>query len=141
MRQFLTIAALVAASLVTINSAEAGKPGPGSGKSSNVKSYHQTHDTKYSHDTTYRHDKIYSGKDHHHWTCHYYWDKYGCESYYCPYTYCWYYWYEPKCCYYPVSHITVQPPEVVSTTTVVTQVASGGQGLPTTGPDGKPYKP
>jgi len=47
----------------------------------------------------------YAGRGHRHWTHGYWWGRYGCYTYYCPDTGCWYYWYAPDDCYYPCSYI------------------------------------
>jgi hypothetical protein len=60
--------------------------------------------------TRFDYGYFYSGREHRHWTYRYYWADYGCECYYCPYTYCWYYWYAPRSCYYPVNYIRYATP-------------------------------
>jgi hypothetical protein len=46
----------------------------------------------------------YAGRHHDHWSCRV-WDA-GCGRYhyYDPHLRCWYYWYAPGSCYYPVSY-------------------------------------
>jgi hypothetical protein len=66
--------------------------------------YHEQHGTRFSHGYFYR------GREHNHWTYRYYWSSYGCECFYCPSTYCWYYWYAPSACYYPVNYISYATP-------------------------------
>jgi hypothetical protein len=40
--------------------------------------------------------------------------SFGCCGYWHPYARCWYYWYEPYCCYLPYSYIEVYRPIVVT---------------------------
>lgn len=79
----------------------------------------------------------YPGRDHRQWTCRYQWEKYGCTCYYCPYTTCWYYWCEVDACYYPVAHITKQPPVAESAQTPPPPELNA---LPAFGPDGAPLQ-
>jgi hypothetical protein len=46
--------------------------------------------------------------NHHCWLPHY-----GCCGYWHPYAHCWYYWYEPWCCYLPYTYIETYRPVVV----------------------------
>jgi len=39
---------------------------------------------------------------------------FGCCGYWHPYSRCWYYWYEPYCCYLPYTYIEVYRPVVVT---------------------------
>src|SRR5438105_299283 len=60
--------------------------------------YHLHHGTKFEHGW------FYKGKEHDHWSERCYNERYGCETFYCPCTLCWYYFCVPDCCYYPVSY-------------------------------------
>jgi hypothetical protein len=94
--------ALAVTTLTPTQGANAG--GPRGGSRGNHSSYSQSRGTSFSH------GHYYSGRDHYHWTYRYYWQRYGCDCYYCPSTCGWYYWCEPRCCYYPVSYINYAPP-------------------------------
>ena len=120
MRRFILSVAAVAVVLALAATAEAGQKG-GAPKGGS-RSYHEEHGTKF------KDGYFYKGKDHHHWTYRYWWGKYGCYTYYCPSTSCWYYWYQPGNCYYPCSYISsatpVAEPAPVGVATGVKQVVN-----------------
>jgi hypothetical protein len=97
-------------------------------------SYH----TKYG--TSFKGGYFYKGKDHHQWTYRCWWGKYGCYTYYCPYTCCWYYWYPQDCCYYPCSYVSYATPAYesapVGVPTGVTQVVNVANNSPGAVPAG-----
>jgi hypothetical protein len=62
------------------------------------------------HGTKFAYGYYYRGQEHSHWTHRYWLSEYGCECFYCPSTYDWYYWYAPRSCYYPVSYIGYATP-------------------------------
>ena len=113
MRRFLLSAAAVVIGLALVGTAEAGPKG-GSGSKGGSSSSHSMHSSYSSHSShmsyTSKSKVSYFSKDHFHWSHCYWWGKYGCYTYYCPSTYCWYYWYEPECCYYPCSYIPYATP-------------------------------
>jgi hypothetical protein len=76
------------------------------GRSSYSKDYHTKYGKKYSFGYSY------FGKDHYHWSYQCWYPRYSCDCYYCPSSYCWYYWCEPRVCYLPVSCIEYAPPTV-----------------------------
>jgi|GEM_PF-2586071 len=63
--------------------------------------------------TPFNYGYYYSGRDHYHWSKFYWNSKYGCYFYFCPYTSCYYYWYEPSGRYYPVRYIEYATPMVL----------------------------
>jgi hypothetical protein len=66
--------------------------------------YHRTYGRSFSH------GYFYEGRNHYHWTDYRWSSRYGCYTYYCPSTYCYYYWSEPSQRYYPMSYAeTVTP--------------------------------
>ena len=144
MNRFLFGVTALALVILAAGTAQAGGPGRHEGGrgershgSPSKNSYHFTHGTKFDH------GYFYKGKDHKHWS-HRCWSKrYGCYCYRCPSTRCWYYWYEPGTCYYPVSYATVCVPTVVTTTTVVSTeliaLPAPPGGMP--GPDAIAPKP
>src|SRR5262245_31676644 len=98
-RILLSVGAVVMG-LVLVAAAQAGPKGESGSKGSSAHSYHLTHGSKMKNGSYF-----YKGKDHFHWSHRYWFGKYGCYTYYCPSTCCWYYWYQPGDCYYPVSYI------------------------------------
>ena len=105
--------------------------------------YHLSHGTRLK-DGGYS----YKGKDHSHWTHRYWFGKYGCYTYFCPSTSCWYYWYERESCYYPVSYLpTYTPtplPTPVSVPSGVTQIVNVNNNSPSSAvgdPPGLPAPP
>jgi hypothetical protein len=106
MRRVLLGVAAAVIGLALVGSAEAGpKSGPSSSHSfSSYHNYHMTYGTKF------KGGYFYKGSDHHHWTYRYWWGKYGCYTYYCPSTCCWYYWYGRDNCYYPCSYVSSATP-------------------------------
>ncbi len=117
MRRFLMSAAAVSLGLALTSAAHAGGhghsgPHPSSGKSMNSSFFKgngsftkgvQGPGSKYNF-------KFQKGYDFH-GQCHqwsrYCWSgRYGCYCYYCPTDCCWYYWDEPRCCFYPVVYLT-----------------------------------
>ena len=105
MRRILLSVAAIGLALALTGTADAGKSGgkaSGSQRSmsrSRSRSYHEEHGTKFKGGYFYR------GREHSHWTHRYWWGKYGCYTYFCPSTRCWYYWYQQDNCYYPCSYI------------------------------------
>src|SRR5437762_2773722 len=84
-----------------------GVRGGSFGRSSvGFKNYHTRYGSKFSH------GYFYSGRKHLHWTYRSYYPKYRSYCYYCPSACSWYYWCEPKACYYPVRYIEKAPPTV-----------------------------
>ena len=45
--------------------------------------------------------------------------SFGCCGYWHPYCHCWYYWYDPYCCYLPYSYIETYRPVAVTETPAV----------------------
>jgi hypothetical protein len=90
MKTILSIAALLAVSLVSAQESQAKGP---SNSGSHVRFYSSQH----------RNFSSYC------WNA-----RYGCYYYGCPTTSCSYYWYAPSCCYYPVSYIAQYPPTPVA---------------------------
>jgi hypothetical protein len=122
MRRFLLSAAAVVVGLALVGAVEAAPKGGGS-RGGSHNSYHMTHGTKF------KGGYFYKGRAHSHWTHRYWYGKYGCYTYYCPSTCCWYYWYQPTGCYYPCSYIAKATPvyekapvDVVSGVTQITNV-------------------
>ena len=107
MRRFILSVAAVVLGLALVATAEAGQKGggrEGRGGERSSRSYHERFGTKFSH------GYFYKGRDHHQWTHRYWFGRYGCYTYYCPSTSCWYYWYQQDNCYYPVSYINTATP-------------------------------
>lgn len=73
-------------------------------KNSKFKDYHLDHGQKFSNGWCYR------GKHHCHWSDWCWNSHWGCYNYWCPSTCRWYYWYEPACCYYPMTYIQTCTP-------------------------------
>jgi hypothetical protein len=98
MRRVLLSAAALVVGLALVGSASAApKAGPSS--------HHSYHDYHMTHGTKFKDGYFYKGHDHYHWTHRYWWGKYGCYTYYCPSSCCWYYWYQQDNCYYPCSYV------------------------------------
>jgi len=90
------------------------------------KNYHLKHGTKFSN------GYFYSGKKHFQWTHRCYYPKYRSYCYYCPSACSWYYWCEPKACFYPVSYIEKARP-VVNTTVINLNTSAVANGNTITG--------
>jgi hypothetical protein len=54
--------------------------------------------------TRFNYGYYYRGRNHYHWSRWYWNSSYGCNVYYDPCCYSWYYWCAPASCYYPVSY-------------------------------------
>jgi hypothetical protein len=123
-----TLIAAVVVSFLAIGSASAGKPSGkphhNGGSSIHVTNYHVTYGK------TFGGGWYYPGKQHSHWSYQCYWPKYGCNCYWCPSTCCYYYWYEPAGCYYPVSYITVKTPTYAYGSATYGSPPLGIPGLP-----------
>ena len=78
------------------NGENLGNKGPGD--------YHRTHGHRFSH------GYFYEGRRHSHWTDYRWSRSFGCYTYFCPSTTCWYYWSEPTQCYYPMSYASTVAP-------------------------------
>jgi hypothetical protein len=50
------------------------------------------------------HGYYYAGRDHHHWSRRVWSPRFGRWEYFDPGLSCWYYWYAPAACYYPVTY-------------------------------------
>jgi hypothetical protein len=72
------------------NGENLGNKGPGD--------YHHTHGHRFGY------GYFYEGRGHYHWSDYRWSSQYGCYTYFCPSTTCWYYWSEPTQCYYPMSY-------------------------------------
>ena len=73
----------------------------------------------------------YKGRHHCHWAYSGYSSRYGCICYWCPSTCCYYYWYEPADCYYPVTYYQYAPAiETVKVTCKITTPPAGVPPLP-----------
>ncbi len=124
MRRIILSVAAIGLALALTGSADAGKPGGKSSGShgSRIRSYHEQHGNKFKGGYFYR------GREHSHWTHRYWWGKYGCYTYFCPSTRCWYYWYQQDNCYYPCSYIGTCTPVAetapVGTPSGVTQIVN-----------------
>jgi hypothetical protein len=127
MKWFLMSLVVAASALIATENADAAgrRQGPSRGYGYGMgRSYHETRGEKFSHGYFYR------GRDHFHWTYRYFWSRYGCDCFYCPSTCCWYYWYEPKGCYFPTSYINFATP-VPTTNTAAAAAASSSAVGPT----------
>jgi hypothetical protein len=112
MRRFLSnVVAAMVLGLALMATAEAGQRG-GSSYHDSHRSYHEGSYRSYheEHGTRFNGGYYYKGFDHHHWSYRYWYGQYGCYTYYCPSTSCWYYWYAKDNCYYPVSYIRTATP-------------------------------
>jgi hypothetical protein len=153
-RMILTVAALVLG-LAVVSTADAGgryesRGSRGSYRGNEFHNYHITHGSRMR-DGRY----FYKGHDHHQWTHRYWYGKYGCYTYYCPSTYCWYYWYSQDNCYYPVSYIKTATPvferapvdvdtkvqQIVNVTNNSPGSATAGKGSAGSGPVAPPAPP
>ncbi len=125
MRRILLSAAALVLGLALVGTAEAGPRGSGSHGSH---SYHMTHGTHF------KGGYFYKGREHSHWTYRSWWARYGCYTYYCPSTCCWYYWYQPDNCYYPCSYVgsatPVAEPAPVGVAKGVTQIVNVNNNSP-----------
>lgn len=149
-KQFIVGAVLTAVMLVGVSALQAKKPsggssgshggqmskssrsGPGSSRSS--RNYLSSHGHKFSH------GYFYKSRDHFHWSYQCYWNRYGCYCYWCPYADCWYYYCQPRGCYYPVSYAEFARPTTNVNVNVANSASSNGNvigspGLPVV-PDG-----
>jgi hypothetical protein len=144
MKKLLSIAALVAVSLVAAQESEARNSPQGMRTSHSYSSQHRT------------------------WSSYCWNSRYNCNTYFCSTRRCYYYYYAPSCCYYPVSYIVQYPPTPVcyqpvapgviplpvqvSTPIQITNVnrntlVNGSPGIPVTagfvpqGPSGPPQGP
>jgi hypothetical protein len=128
MRRLLTTAAVAALALALTAPAQAkgGKPGGhvehggrnggyGNGKGLSSRKF-----TGQKYGSHYR----FHGREGHYWSRTRWSKRYGCECRYCPTTRCWYYWYAPQTCYYPVSCYKEYPPAPVATAPVALAVAT-----------------
>jgi hypothetical protein len=100
-------------------------------------SLHRTsgHNYHLKYGTRFKGGYSYKGKHHRHWTHRYWWGKYGCYTYYCPSSRCWYYWYQPAHCYYPCSYIdsatpaaSAPPADVPAGVTQIVSVTNNSPG-------------
>src|SRR5580700_701990 len=101
MTRFLQIAALSAMFLVLANvqadaNSGGGKGSTGSHKSMSGSSHHNV-------SKTYPHN--------HHWSSRYWNSRYRCEFCYSQTDGCYFYFYAPANCYYPISYIEQYPPQ------------------------------
>ncbi len=153
MRSILMSAALLT-TLALANTASAGHAGghPASSGHSNHTISHNSYGTKFSG------GHYYSGRNWNHWTYQCYSSRYGCNCFYCPYTYAWYYWCQPSNCFYPVSYYNSAPPVLNANVNVNTNtntntnanvpagpgmvaLGSGPGPIPNGGPTGMPIRP
>jgi hypothetical protein len=123
-----TIIIAAAVALLAIGAASAGQPRSKSGHYSGTTVYVPSYSVTYG--KTFSGGIYYAGKSHNHWSYQCYWSKYGCNCYWCPSTCCYYYWYEPAGCYYPISYITVKTPVYVSISATYGSPPAGIPGLP-----------
>jgi hypothetical protein len=118
MTRLLSIPFVLAVLLATNNMTEAKGNNSGSGKSSGSKSGSSTkHDPKGNHHP----GKTY-GREHR-WDSRRWDSRYGCEFCYSSIDGCYFYYYAPAFCYYPVSYIAIFPPVAVAVPTAVAPVA------------------
>ena len=69
------------------------------------------HEFKESHHDfkSYKNQKFFYGKNNHFWSDCRWWGGYNCYVYWCPQSYCWYYWNDFYCCYSPVAVVPCLP--------------------------------
>jgi len=73
------------------------------------------HDRDYrlTHGIKFDYGYYYKGRDHFNWSYRCWSRRYGCYCFYDSSALSWYYWCEPRGCYFPVSYISVAPPTVM----------------------------
>lgn len=127
-----TFIAAIAVLALTSVSAIAGPPSGHKSGHHHSNSYSPSVQVKYNvtYGKQFTYGWYYPGKIHSHWSYQSYWPKYGCNTYWCPSTCSYYYWYEPAGCYYPISYITKATPVFVSGPVVATLPPAGIPVLP-----------
>jgi hypothetical protein len=112
---FRTLAVLVlAAALAPTAVFASGPPGKSIGgtkgytgtKSSYNKGIGSNYNLKYG--TKFDHGYYYQGRDHNHWSYRCWSPQYGCYCYWDPCCREYYYWCQPRSCFYPVSYCPCQ---------------------------------
>jgi hypothetical protein len=139
MSRYLILAAVGVLALALASPASAHGPGRSfagqhspmykSGQSSYFPISHSNlsqYGTKFSHG-------YYFGRNNFYWNRQCWSNRYRCNCYWNPYACCWYYWYAPGSCYYPLSYITIAPPTVV-VNSPGTAVVTPGATMPPAGP-------
>src|SRR5271165_2376662 len=155
MLRFLTGPILGVAMLIMPAAAQARGPGGSHGSHGSHGSYgrhgsygtfHHSYHSNYhhGHGTKFSHGYSYYGRHHRHWSHYSWWSKYGCYRYHCPSTSCWYYWSEPRQCYYPCSYSSYATPtastSIANGIPVETSYGNGnGQSPPPDEKGGKPF--
>jgi hypothetical protein len=141
MKRFLLSAVALVAGLLGATSTEAlaghdGHSGSGKGGHGSMQSSHEGHGRQSrnsyykKHGTKFSHGYFYHGRNHRHWDYRCWSKRYGCNCYWDSGCRSWYYWSEPKCCYYPICYATVCTPTVVTTTTTTTTTATELNKIP-----------
>jgi hypothetical protein len=99
---------ILLSAVIGLAAAGAASAGDGGSRGHRDNDRHERHehykDYRFTHGTKFEHGWCYKGKEHHHWSERCYSNRYGCDIFYCPSACGWFYFCEPDCCYYPVSH-------------------------------------